>query len=152
VTTQSLDDNLNTIWQSKHPGETFEYFCTAYLGEICQHECMLLSAIFDEASRPGVEAYAGLPSQFTADWELDENAYMGSTMGLVVNKELRGAQWVPGIRALKEDQGKLQAPTTRRLQYRMWAADCMRCLVHDVCTPECLEAETPCGSEAIAKP
>lgn len=151
VSAKFLDDGLKEIWDSKHPGETFVVLCTNYLGEICRHECMLLSAIFDEAARPGIEAFAGAPDQYTSDWELAENGYLGSAMGLVENKELRGAPWIPSIRVLENNKKgpNKEGTTIRKLHYRMWADDCVRCLTESVCMPECLVAETPCGSEAL---
>lgn len=169
ATKKTLDANLKEIWTSPFPGEIFEFYCVSYFGEICQHECLLLSKLFDAASRPGVEAFAGAPDRYTADWEMSEGDYVQSEAAkeadekgavlegglLIENQDRRGRAWLPAVRQLKiEKDGEIRVldkPTTRRLHYRLGAGDCMRCLTESVCTPECLVAGTPCGIDEGVK-
>ena len=149
-----LQSMLEAVWTAKYPADVFVTKCKEVMGEICRLECISLSRIYEHASRPGVEAYAGRADKFTNDWEMSESDYRKSMMGhqdyldgqmegaeWTSHKDLLGRNYVPSIR--KVDIQRLKQ--NRVLHYRFSAKDCIQCLDHDVCTPDCLRGgTTPC--------
>ena len=149
-----LQKMLTSVWTAQYPADMFVMKCKEVMGEVCRLECISLARIFEHASRPGVEAYAGRADKFTNDWEMSEADYRKSMMGhsdyldgqmeggdWTNHKDLLGRNYVPGIR--KVDIPRLKE--NRVLHYRLSAKGCIRCLDHDVCTPDCLLGGTsPC--------
>ena len=148
-----LQSMLEAVWTAQYPADVFVTKCKEVMGEVCRLECISLSRIYEHASRPGVEAYSGRADKFTNDWEMSESDYRKSMMGHqdYLDGQMEGAEWTNHngftrtYRVLVFGASIYVSKQKRVLHYRFSAKDCIQCLDHDVCTPDCLRGGvTPC--------
>lgn len=161
LTVPNMNGIQTNIWDAVEPDKVFVTACRSIVGDICSRECVQLSWLYKEASRPGFEAMAGARTTFTQNWELNEADYFASPVGsssdedggvsygsaYVPNKKLLGRHALHSLRPLALTDGdKLKTPgQMHTLKYLLSAKDCVRCLRDGVCMPDCLNAMSPCG-------
>jgi hypothetical protein len=98
--------------KAKEPAAQFIDDCTIFLGLTsgCMPQCLSLSGLYDEASRPGGEN-GNIWERTSQRWDYERNIP------------------IPDVKA---------DPSARTIAYSMTVKDCKKCVLYDNCVPECL--------------
>ena len=128
--------------KSESPPNEFTSICLGMFGNVCLPQCRTLANLYDEASRPGAGEVGGLDGNNNV-WDRTNDV---QDLGRWDNS--RNIPTAGEFSGPEKDFGPTFAKEKRGLIYQITQSDCVKCVKHDDCTPDCL-IDGDCSGELV---